>query len=499
MTAASSRVRWGRRVAAALFLVAAILLVRPICHLTAVKMRDLDEREPVPAGFADDVSRLSRTAVREVWSVPADREQAERELSALLGRARAEGLPVSIAGARHSMGGHTIAPGGIVIDMTPLRNMQYDEATGRIRVESGATWSEVLRHLNPRGRSVRVMQAFSSFTIGGSLSVNGHGWQHDQPPISSSVVSVRLLRADGALVRLSRTEEPEWFALVLGGYGLFGIILEAELETVPDERYRHERVLIPTARYLEAYAEQVVRGRNVRLSYGRLRVDSSGFLEDAILNRFILDESGDASPLPLGEPGLARLQRAVFRGSQGSEYGKKLRWDAETRLEEYLTERISSRNQLLYYEVEPIANRSSDTTDLLHEYFLPESSFHGFVAAMQEIIPRHGGDLLNVTVRNVAADRDSYLRYAETDVFAFVLLFTSERSEAGEARMQAMTRELVDSCIRLRGRFYLPYRLHYTREQLHAAYPQARAFFAAKRRLDPEERFQNQFYRTYGR
>jgi len=44
-----------------------------------------------------------------------------------------------------------------------------------------------------------------------------------------------------------------------------------------------------------------------------------------------------------------------------------------------------------------------------------------------------------------------------------------------------------------------PYRRRYTAEQLHVAYPQARAFFLAKRKYDPEERFQNLFYLTYGR
>ena len=44
----------------------------------------------------------------------------------------------------------------------------------------------------------------------------------------------------------------------------------------------------------------------------------------------------------------------------------------------------------------------------------------------------------------------------------------------------------------------LPYRLHATKEQFEKAYPQARAFFAAKRRYDPDEIFQNEFYRKYG-
>jgi hypothetical protein len=39
--------------------------------------------------------------------------------------------------------------------------------------------------------------------------------------------------------------------------------------------------------------------------------------------------------------------------------------------------------------------------------------------------------------------------------------------------------------------------LHATREQFRRAYPQAAQFFALKRRYDPDELFQNQFYLKY--
>ena len=82
---------------------------------------------------------------------------------------------------------------------------------------------------------------------------------------------------------------------------------------------------------------------------------------------------------------------------------------------------------------------------------------------------------------------------------AFVMLFVQERTPAGEARMQALTRDLIDAAIEHEGRYYLPYRLHATREQFHRAYPQAREFFDRKREYDPEELFQNQFYIKYGK
>ena len=218
-----------------------LLLARPAAHLILTAWRDADGRAPVPAGFLDDASRLNRTAVAGVWPVPADADGSEARIAALLARARREGRRVSVAGARHSMGGHTLYPGGVVLDMRPFDGMRLREDGETLTVQAGALWADVIPHLDARGRSVAVMQSNNAFSVGGSVSVNCHGWQTDSPPIASTVESFRLMLADGTVRRCSRTENAELFSLALGGYGLFGVILDVDLRTVPNERLRLER------------------------------------------------------------------------------------------------------------------------------------------------------------------------------------------------------------------------------------------------------------------
>ena len=221
------------------------ILARPGWHLWRTARHDVDQVEPPPEGFANDASRMNLTAVREVRTIPADSAKAERELAALLAEADAKGWKVSLAGARHSMGGHTIYPGGVVVDMRPLATMELDEATNTLHVGAGAMWHDVLAYLDLRGRSVGVMQSNNSFTVGGSISVNCHGWQVGRPPIASTVRGFRLMRADGSIVHCSREENAELFSATLGGYGLFGIILDVDLATVPNRRYRLDRRVVP--------------------------------------------------------------------------------------------------------------------------------------------------------------------------------------------------------------------------------------------------------------
>ena len=142
--------------------------------------------------------------------------------------------------------------------------------------------------------------------------------------------------------------------------------------------------------------------------------------------------------------------------------------------------------------------RNADRTDILHEYFVPPDRLEAFLAAAREVIPRHGADLMNVTVRTVSEDKDTALRYADRELVALVMLFNQPRDAAADARDAATTRELVDAALAAGGRYYLPYRLHPTPAQFAAAYPQAAAFFACKQRYDPAGLFRNRFSEKYG-
>jgi FAD/FMN-containing dehydrogenase len=477
-------------------LVVVVLLARPALHLSKASRFERDERTPIPAGHVDDASRLNQTAVAEVWPVAADNVDAEKELAQLLQRAEDEKLRVSISGAKHSMGGHTIYPDGIAIDMLPWKRMELSDDRDILHVQSGALWSDVIAFLEPHGKSVSVMQSNNAFTVGGSLSVNCHGWQFDRPSIASTVESMRVMLADGSVKNCSRTQNQELFSLVLGGYGLFGIILDVDLRVVPNERYRLTQQIVPATQAIAVF-DELLDKHDAQMAFGRMNIVPNELFEEVIINSF-RRELGEVPALK--QPGKDKLRRAVFRGSAENDYGKGLRWSMETQLQPWVAGESFSRNQLLNEGVELFQNRSAVTTDILHEYFVPRSQVASFVTVMRKILSQHNDDnLLNVTVRLVNEDTDTFLRYADQQMLAFVMLFVQERTPEGEKQMCDLTRELTDCALKHGGRYYLPYRLHATPEQFHQAYPQAKEFFELKRQYDPEELFQNQFYRKYGK
>src|SRR5690606_5629778 len=106
-------------------------------------------------------------------------------------------------------------------------------------------------------------------------------------------------------------------------------------------------------------------------------------------------------------------------------------------------------------------------------------------------------DLLNITIRGVQEDNDSYLNYAQENVFGFVFLFNQKKTEIEEKEMKILTNLLVDLALKNEGTFYLPYRLHINKNKMRKSYPQADDFFQLKQKYDPTILFNNMFYEYY--
>ena len=407
-----------------------------------------------PQIIADDKSRMNPTPIQQAWDIPADDkiDTAAPALRDLLLHAAATHSHISIAGSQHSMGGQTLAPNTIRINMLPLKAMALDESTDILHVQTGALWADVIPYLDRRGRSVAVMQSNNNFTVGGSLSVNCHGWQYGRPPIASTVESFHIMRASGEILRCSRTENKELFSLALGGYGLFGIILDVDLHVVKNQRLRSEQHIVPLDQALATFDRTLADHGTPSMFYARLDIVPSHMFDDVLLTTFH-PEPGEIPTL--SDPKLLALRRFIFRESVGSDFGKQVRWHAETRIAPHIAGTVFSRNQLLNDPADWYLDHSAATTDILHEYFLPRASAVAFLRAARPLLQAHHANLLNLTVREVQTDEDTYLRFADQPLIAFVMFFNQRRTPAADADMELLTQQLIDPALAAGGR-YLP-------------------------------------------
>src|SRR5499426_939446 len=166
--------------------------------------------------------------------------------------------PISIGGGRFSMGGQTASPGSLHLDMRKFNQVvEFSPLRRTIRVQSGIRWCDIQRFIDPHNLSVKIMQTYANFTVGGSLSVNCHGRYMGLGPLILSVRAIRLVLMSGEGVEATPTENAELFYGAVGGYGGLGVIVEAELQLAENTRVELVTRKLKTHDYVSHFRSQV--------------------------------------------------------------------------------------------------------------------------------------------------------------------------------------------------------------------------------------------------
>jgi len=451
--------------------------------------------------LAADVARIAPARVAAV-AAARDVEQ----LQAVLRDARQRGLKVSVAGSRHSQGGHTYTAGGVVLSMRTFnRVLAIDTITPAITVQSGATWDEVQRALAPHRLALKVMQSSNIFTVGGTLSANAHGRDVDVMQVVEVVQRFRLLLADGSVVEVSRTQHPELFGLVIGGYGMYGVILDVTLRVTRDELYEQNAVAMDYAAFPAYFAQHVAADSDVALLLVRPSIDPSpdAFLRELVVVTWRRAQPGADASFALTEEAHVWRDRFFLELSRRYDWAKRWRWSLQKQIELGAGEhRVVSRNNAMRPPLAPLEllqYHSRRNTDIIQEYYVPVENFVPFMDRFREILLTGKMNVISSTVRYVAPNVTPVLAYApKRPAFAIIQMSNVGLSAAAQARARDVTRQLVDAAIDLGGTYYLTYQLYPTAAQLHRAYPNARRAFDRKRFYDPTELFSSQFYEAYG-
>lgn len=436
------------------------------------------------------------TDFTHLYRIEVDREIQPTTEAQIADAVRATTGPISIGGGRFSMGGQTATEGALHIDMRRFnRILQLDTAANTLTVQTGATWRQIQEFIDPYGLSVKVMQSYGNFTVGGSLSVNVHGRYAGLGPIISTVRSIRVVLADGSVVTASPTENRDLFHGAIGGYGGLGVITQATLDLAPNERIRRTRRTMPVAAYADWF-RRTIRGRegivfhNADIypnEYDRVsavtftRTADSVTIPDRLMPR---RESYPAN----------RWGQTVITGWPGGKEIREHLLDPWT----YRGEPVVWRNYEASYDVRELEPASRDAyTYVLQEYFVPVAQFDRFVPRMRAIFQKWDVNVVNVSVRHATPDPGSTLAWAPNERFAFVVWYKQRVDADGQRRVAAWTREMADAALASGGSWYLPYQPHATPEQFARAYPRAPEFFALKRREDPGNRFRNKLWDRY--
>ena len=456
-------------------------------------------------GFVNDASHLNKTAVYGIVRIAS-----EDDIRNALQFARDHNLKVTCAGQQHSMGGQTFTHDGLVLDLRDFNRIRLDKEHKTVNLQSGVRWWQLQQLLDKEGLSVKSMQSINIFSVGGTLSINAHGIDPMPGPIAPTVRSLRVMLGDGSILQTSPTENTELFRHVLGGYGLFGVILDVDLDIVDNEMYNRKTLYMNYSDFPKYYQANVENNKDVGLIFGRLSVSPQSFLRETAVHAYIKTPIDGALP-PLAPAAHNTLERLIINFSKTGDLGRWTRWTLEKYAEPQIHGCVSrneamsqkdvclvSRNEEMYDDMAYLKNRLPDT-DILQEYFIPYDRMPEFVDGLRDVVRRNQANLLNVTIRTVHKDVITALPYAKENMFGFVLYFNVKFNDRDNQILQKTTQDLIDIAQLSGGTFYLPYQLYYSKVQLQKCYPEIDDFFAAKKKYDPIGLFSNKFYEKYGR
>ena len=446
-------------------------------------------------------SQLNRTRVARV--VRPETVDALREA---IVRARREGLRVSVSGSRHSMGGQQFGEGMLLVDMRGLNRVRAFHPENRtITAEAGIEWPELLAGLEsaqagqPRQLGIFQKQTGADrLSLGGALASNVHGRGLNLKPIVDNVESFEILTADGELRRCDRSRNADLFRLAIGGYGLFGIVTSVELRLRPRVKVRRVVELAETAAIPEKFAQRIRDG----YLYGdyQFATDSG---RDSFLRRGVFScyqPVADSTPLTKNPTRFhpedwARLTRY-------SHTNKRLAFDT------YTSRYVKTSGQIYYHdwqlsaayqpgyhaELDRIVRAKVKATEMITEIYVPRTSLVAFMEEARAALREQKANMIYGTVRLIEKDEETFLRWARESWACVIFNLHVSHDDAGIAAAARAFRTLIDLGIRFGGSYYLTYHRWATRKQVEACYPQFREFLTEKRRYDPAELFQSNWY-----
>ena len=197
-----------------------------------------------------DVNEVSRpeclplqAGIRQIWNGAVDHQPAVfarcetvEDVQAAIHTARKHDFPLSVRGGGHDWAGRALRHGGLVIDLSRMRQIKVDVTRRAATVAGGANASDVTAAAVPHGLAA-VTGNVGAVGMAGFLLAGGYG------PLTTrfglgvdNLLGAEVVLANGRRVWADASENEDLFWALRGGGGNFGVVtsMRIRLHEVPE-------------------------------------------------------------------------------------------------------------------------------------------------------------------------------------------------------------------------------------------------------------------------
>jgi FAD/FMN-containing dehydrogenase len=465
---------------------------------------------PAPGRTADGL--LVNDVHSQLNATPVDRvvrPASAAEVQAIVRQARKEKKSISIAGGRHAMGGQQFGEGTIHLDMSAMdRVVRFDRTKGLIEVEAGIQWPALVDYLLeaqkdqwPQWGIIQKQTGADRLSIGGALSANIHGRGLRLKPFISNVESFTLVDANGKLRVCSRTENPELFKLAIGGYGLFGVITTATLRLGRRQKLERTVKVLELKDLMPAFEQKITEGYNYGDFQYSIDLDSEDFLRKGVFSCYRPVDEKTPMPSEQKELGAQQWDRLYYMAHA----------DKKGAFELYSTYYLSTNGQLYWsdtHQMSVYTDSYHETLDkkfgvkakgseMITEVYATRDSLVDFMEEVRREFREKRIPVIYGTIRLIERDDESFLAWAKDRYACVIFNLHVDHTPEGLEKAKEAFRFLIDASARHGGTYFPTYHRWATRPQVEKCYPQFTEFLRLKKKHDPQERFQSDWYRHY--
>jgi FAD/FMN-containing dehydrogenase len=166
--------------------------------------------------------------------------------------ARTLGLPIAVRGGGHSVAGHAVADGALVVDLRHMRRVEVDPVRRVARAQGGAQWIDVDTATTAHGLAT-TGGTFVDTGIGGLTLTGGIGYLMGTSGLTcDTLIGAEVVTAEGTVMRAGKNGDPELLWALRGGGGNFGVVTEFEYALQPLGELQLARIVVPVAEIRQA-------------------------------------------------------------------------------------------------------------------------------------------------------------------------------------------------------------------------------------------------------